>query len=62
MTDNRTEHAQTKTPAKCPAPSSDCDHDIMRKVRLICSRGNNVEIKQRKDGTLAVMEVKKNIV
>ena len=42
--------------------ASEIDKDIMRKVRLICSRGNNAEIKQRKDGTLAVMEVKKNIV
>ncbi len=53
------------TEAKKPAPmatSSDADKDIMRKVRLICGRGNNAEIKQRKDGTLAVMEVKKNIV
>lgn len=53
------------TEAKKPAPtmvSPDADKDIMRKVRLICGRGNNAEIKQRKDGTLAVMEVKKNIV
>lgn len=41
---------------------SDADKDIMQKVRLICSRGNNAEIKQRRDGSLAVMEVKKNIV
>ena len=35
---------------------------IMDKVRYICDRGNNAEIKRRRDGTLAVMEVKKNIV
>ena len=55
---------QSNTPKK-PAPqiiSSDTDKDIMRKIRIICGRGNNAEIKQRKDGTLAVMEVKKNIV
>ena len=53
--------AEVKKPAQSVA-SSDADKDIMRKVRLICGRGNNAEIKQRKDGTLAVMEVKKNIV
>ena len=62
MTENRPEHAQIKASPKCTLPSADADRDIMRKVRLICSRGNNAEIKQRKDGSLAVMEVKKNIV
>lgn len=60
-----TEQTTLRTERKKPAPavaSSDADKDIMRKVRLICERGNNAEIKQRKDGTLAVMEVKKNIV
>ena len=60
-----TEQATLRTEVKKPAPavaSSDADKDIMRKVHLICGRGNNAEIKQRKDGTLAVMEVKKNIV
>lgn len=60
-----TELAAQRTEVKKPAPmvaSSDTDKDIMRKIRIICGRGNNAEIKQRKDGTLAVMEVKKNIV
>ena len=60
-----TEQTTLRTEVKKPAPavtSLDADKDIMRKVRLICGRGNNAEIKQRKDGTLAVMEVKKNIV
>lgn len=60
-----TEQTTLRTEVKKAAPaasSSDADKDIMRKVRLICGRGNNAEIKQRKDGTLAVMEVKKNIV
>ena len=60
-----TEQTTLRTEVKKPAPavtSPDADKDIMRKVRLICGRGNNAELKQRKDGTLAVMEVKKNIV
>ena len=38
------------------------DKTIMNKIRSIVGRGNNAEIKKRKDGSLAVMEVKKNIV
>lgn len=62
MVDNRTEQIQHKVAPKCTTSSVEADRDIMRKVRLICGRGNNAEIKQRKDGTLTVMEVKKNIV
>lgn len=62
MVDNRTTPTEAKTAPICKPVTSDTDKDIMRKIRLICSRGNNAEIKQRKDGTLAVMEVKKNIV
>lgn len=60
-----TEQTAQRVEAKKPAPtvaSPDADKDIMRKIRLICGRGNNAEIKQRIDGSLAVMEVKKNIV
>ena len=35
---------------------------IMTKVRSIIARGNNAEIKGKKDGSLAILEVKKNIV
>ena len=45
-----TEQTTLRTEVKKPAPavtSSDADKDIMRKVRLICGRGNNAEIKQR---------------
>ncbi len=38
------------------------DFLIMSKIRSIIGRGNNAEVKGRKDGTLTVMEVKKNIV
>ena len=62
MVESRTEYAPTKASPKGVTPSGDSDRDIMRKIRLICGRGNNAEVKQRKDGTLAVMEVKKNIV
>jgi len=61
MTETTAQRPAIKKPA-IVAETSDSDKDIMRKIRTICSRGNNVEIKQRKDGTLAVMEVKKNIV
>jgi len=61
MTEQTTLRTEVKKPASA-VTSPDADKDIMRKVRLICGRGNNAEIKQRKDGTLAVMEVKKNIV
>ena len=61
MTELTTQRPEPKKPAPAVA-SSDTDKDIMRKIRIICGRGNNAEIKQRKDGTLAVMEVKKNIV
>ncbi len=61
MTELSTQRPAIKNPA-IVADTSDSDKDIMRKIRTICSRGNNAEIKQRKDGSLAVMEVKKNIV
>ena len=60
-----TEQTTLRTEVKKPAPavtSPDADKDIMRKVRLICGRGNNAEIRKRKDGTLTVMEVKKQII
>lgn len=38
------------------------DSVIMSKIRSIIGRGNNAEVKGKKDGSLTVMEVKKNIV
>lgn len=38
------------------------DAKIMRKIRRITDHGNNAEVKRRKDGSLTVYEVKKNIV
>ena len=38
------------------------DESIMEKIYLIINRGNNVEIRKNKDGSLKVYEVKKNIV
>lgn len=49
--------AKTITPSK---PTEDLA--IMSKIRKIVDRGNNAEIKKKKDGTLTVMEVKKHIV
>lgn len=51
-----------KTVPQNIAEARDSDVVIMQQVRNICRRGNHAEIKQRKDGTLTVMEVKKNIV
>lgn len=38
------------------------DEDVIRKIRAILQRGNNVEIKSTKDGNIKVYEVKKHIV
>lgn len=38
------------------------DKEVMRAIRLIVDRGNNAEVRRKRDGTLTVYEVKKNIV
>ncbi len=38
------------------------DSVIMSKIRSIIDRGNNAEVKGKKDGSITIMEVKKNIV
>lgn len=38
------------------------DEKIVVLLHKICSRGNSAEVKQNKDGTLKVYEIKKNIV
>ena len=38
------------------------DEKIMLKIHRILAKGNNAEIKLKSDGTIAVMEVKKQIV
>ncbi|MCD7825475.1 MAG: hypothetical protein LUH14_05885 [Clostridiaceae bacterium] len=35
---------------------------VLKTLREITSRGNNAEVHQKRDGTLTVYEVKKNIV
>ena len=37
------------------------DEKILKAIRSITERGNNAEVRQKKDGTLTVYEVKKNI-
>lgn len=37
------------------------DAQLIEVIKQIVSRGNNAEVRKRKDGTLVVMEVKKNI-
>lgn len=62
MVEQRTTAVESKAcPRSIPSTSED-DSAIMSKIRLIVGRGNNAEVKRKKDGTLAVMEVKKNIV
>lgn len=38
------------------------DKQIIEAIKRITERGSNAEVKQKKDGTYAVYEVKKNIV
>ena len=38
------------------------DLQILQSIRRITNRGNNVEVRKKKDGQLTVYEVKKNIV
>lgn len=37
------------------------DKQVIEAIRKIVNRGNNAEVKKRKDGSLVVYEVKKNI-
>ncbi len=62
MIEKRNGQTMEKTVPQNIAEARDSDAAIMQQVRNICRRGNHAEIKQRKDGTLTVMEVKKNIV
>lgn len=41
---------------------SETDARVIRKIRRITDRGNNAEVRKKKDGTLTVYEVKKNLV
>lgn len=38
------------------------DTVTMRKIRNILNRGNSAEVKRKKDGSLAIMEVKKRTI
>ena len=62
MVDNRTTETKAAACTGCLLDITEDDKAIMKKIRRICGRGNNAEIKQKKDGTLTVMEVKKNRV
>ena len=62
MIEKRNGQTMEKTVPQNIAEARDSDVVIMQQVRNICRRGNHAEIKLRKDGTLTVMEVKKNIV
>ncbi len=49
-------------PPQMSSAVTEDDSVIMSKIRGIIGRGNNAEVKGKKDGSLTVMEVKKNIV
>lgn len=38
------------------------EEKIMETIKRIVDKGNNAEVRRKKDGTLIVYEVKKNIV
>lgn len=38
------------------------DKKILEAIKKIVNKGNNAEVKRKKDGTLVVYEIKKNIV
>jgi hypothetical protein len=40
---------------------SENEQKIMNAIKRIVEKGNNAEVKRKKDGTLIVYEVKKNI-
>lgn len=42
--------------------SSPGDVGLLKAIRIITDRGNNAEVRKRKDGSLTVYEVKKSIV
>lgn len=53
--------APVKSAESVPLSAQD-EKIVMQKIWGIVSRGNNAEVKRKKDGTLTVIEVKKNIV
>lgn len=62
---NKTKICYSKIGGQTKNKGADCpvnDKEIIKAIRLITNRGNNAEVKRKRDGTLAVYEVKKNIV
>ncbi|MBR1810127.1 MAG: hypothetical protein IJ766_00565 [Clostridia bacterium] len=41
---------------------TETDARVIKKIKRILAKGNNAEVKMKKDGTLTVYEVKKSIV
>lgn len=44
------------------APIAQSDITVLAKIKRITSNGNDAEVRRKKDGSLAVYEVKKSIV
>ena len=38
------------------------DAELIKKIKTITARGNDVEIRQKRDGKLAIYEIRKKIV
>ena len=58
----RTIRENAKMNAPTPVLYTDSDRTLEERIREITSKGNNVEVKQKSDGTLVLMEVRKKIV
>ncbi len=53
---------ETNTAPNVKKEASDSDQKIMAKIRRILEKGNNAEVKKRSDGSIVVLDVKKNVV
>lgn len=61
-TRQNTTTVQIITPSEGCFGFEDADKELLRKIKAIIARGNDAEIRRKKDGRLTVYEIKKNIV
>jgi len=58
------------TTAQCANPNVPCDMcavptedvEVMTKIKAITARGNDAEVRRKKDGKYAVYEIKKHVI
>ena len=60
--DLKTGHTQKKTERAGQAEIAEKALYLLNTISAITDRGNNAEVSRKKDGSLTVYEVKKNIV